>query len=144
MKPTDAVAELKRLLKAGERLGAPAPSSELTAFLNALAELNGNKPLTSSAKGSAKRPRVGRKRPEADVSKTIEELAQQLRNAFRNADEFEEVLARADTQGLTKPNVVQLFARTFQTQRKLPAGMKKSDLFNAFRRERINRVRTGA
>lgn len=75
------------------------------------------------------------------MSHTISDLAAKLRAAFDEATEFEQVLTDPLTQSLTKPNVALLYKETFKSERSLPNGLTKPELFNVFRRERINRVR---
>ncbi len=78
------------------------------------------------------------------MSKTIEELATKLRNAFESDSSFEAAINEPKVQKLSKPNVVTLFNRVFNTTRAFPKSLTKPDLFNAIRRERINRVRGGS
>lgn len=77
------------------------------------------------------------------MSKTIDELAQKLRDAFNSDDRFESALNDPRVQGLSKANVVTLYNRVFEEPRRLAKSMTKPEVFNAIRRERISRVRSG-
>lgn len=140
MRLEQAARELLELLKEAERLGAKAPSPELRAYLDAAAKRPVKEASTRTDSptlcGRTKRPRPG-----VDMSKTIEELATLLRDAFDSDTRFEQVLVRSETQNLSKSNVVTLYKKTFDSPRTLPKSMTKPELFNAFRRERINWVR---
>lgn len=141
MKPSDAAEEIFSLLEEGTALGARAPSPALKEFLVSLAERSVSESLTGTPNKPSKAHTKRRQRPGADMSGTIEMLAKRLRDAFASDSQFEEVLADESTQQLTKPNVVLLYQRTFDSSRVLPKTMTKPELFNQFRRERINRVR---
>ncbi len=75
------------------------------------------------------------------MSKTIEELAARLREAFENQASFETVLTAPETQGLSKANIVTLYNRVFGSEQPLAKSLTKPEILNAMRRERINRVR---
>lgn len=77
------------------------------------------------------------------MSKTIDELAAKLREAFASDSSFEEAINAPTVQKLSKSNVVTLFNRVFETSREFPKSLTKPDLFNAIRRERVARVRGG-
>lgn len=149
MKTSKAAQEINALLEWSVARGAPSPSVELRAFLNELALSPGlkkprKKAETKSGESSGNvAPRVGarRKPPEVDMSKTINELAQRLRDAFQNPASFETVLNDPSTQGLSKANVVTLFSRVFEPEQPLSKSLTKPEMFNAMRRERINWVR---
>lgn len=137
--------ELLELLRDGRRRGVREPSPELAALLVSLAKPSVNVSVGSGERSSsAARARVARprkKRAKIDMSHTISDLAAKLRAAFDEATEFEQVLTDPLTQSLTKPNVALLYKETFKSERSLPNGLTKPELFNVFRRERINRVR---
>jgi hypothetical protein len=150
MKTADAASQIIALLKEGAARGTRPPSAELLAFLTELAVSPGLKKPRKKAETKNKKsssgaaPRVGsrRKRPtEAEVSKTIEELAQKLRNAFENQASFESVLSAPETQALSKANVVTLYNRVFNPEEPLSTSLTKPEIFGAMKRERINRVR---
>lgn len=78
------------------------------------------------------------------MSKTIEELASRLRDAFQNQASFETVLRAPETQGLSKANIVTLYNQVFRPEQPLAKSLTKPEILNAMRRERINRVRGGS
>ena len=149
MKTREAAHQIIALLQEGATRGAPVASAELMAFLQELAESPGlKKPrnklstksrTTSPSSEPRARPRTPRK--EVDMSKTIEELAARLREAFGNQASFENVLNAPETQGLTKANIVTLYTRVFGADQRLSKSLTKPEILNAMRRERINRVR---
>lgn len=148
MKTSQAAQELITLLEEGVRRGLPAPSEELRLFLSELATCGGlkkpRKRKVTSGTGVSKgaKPRVGTrpKRPTgAEMAKTIEELAQRLRDSFESSSSFEAVLNDPQVQALSKANVVTLYSRLFEQP---PAkSMTKPEILSAMRRERINWVR---
>lgn len=149
MKTTQAAKEIIALLEEAVSRGASSPSAELRGFLDELALSPGLKKPRKKAETKSRRtssgsePRVGtrRKRPEVDMSKTIEELAARLRDAFENQSSFENVLSAPETQGLSKANIVTLYKRVFGPEQPLSKSLTKPEIINAMRRERINRVR---
>ena len=149
MTPKQAAKEISALLDEAEARGVHA-SSDVRAFLRELEASAGlKKPRKETATPSgqispgdsgsrvASRP----KRPVVDMSKTIEELAARLRDAFENSSSFETVLSAPETKGLSKANIVTLYNRVFQPEQPLPKSLTKPEILNAMRRERINRVR---
>jgi hypothetical protein len=149
MKTAEAAKEILALLEEGARRGVASPSADLRLFLNELSASGGlKKPRkvrklttkTGGSKGSTPRVGVRPKRPTGvEMAKTIEELANKLRDAFESAASFETVLNDPQTQALSKANVVTLYNRLFDQQ---PApSMTKPEIFNAMRRERINWIR---
>lgn len=144
MKPAQAAKEIEKLLREAERLGATPISAQLSSFLQELAACDGLKKKSTRRAGSSSPPRPPRARKdEAEVAKTIDELAAKLRGAFQSDERFEEVISRPEAQGLSKANVVVLYNRVFETKHKFPAKLTKPDLFEAIRKERIKRVRAG-
>ncbi len=151
MKPADAAKEILALAEASARLGGPAPSEALRTFLDELAVSPGLKAVrksTRTGKGDSASgaTRVGTRAKwstEAEMSKTIDDLARRLREAFNSDDRFESVLSDPQTQKLSKANIVTLYNRVFEEPRPLSKSMTKPDVFNAIRRERISRVRSG-
>jgi hypothetical protein len=75
------------------------------------------------------------------TAKTIEQLAAKLRETFMSDASFEAAVSEAAASNLSKENVVQLYNRLFDTNRKFSKALTKPDLFNAIRRDRIARVR---
>lgn len=151
IKPADAAKEILALAEASERLGGPSMSDALRDFVSEMATTSAAPAVKRAStigtrKSANKAPRVGarvKRITEADMSKTIDELAQKLREAFYSDDQFERVLTAPETQGLSKANVVTLYNRVFQEPRPISKSMTKPDVFNAIRRERISRVRSG-
>lgn len=150
MRTTDAARAIVALLEEGRRRGAPAPSEELRAFLAELSASPGlRKPVNrrrTPGTGISIRTasRVGartERATEADMAKTIDEMAQKLRGAFDSEERFETVLADPKTKKLSKAGVVTLYNSVFESPRPLARSMTKPEIFNAIRRERINRVR---
>lgn len=144
MTPAEAAKEITKLLQEAERRGMPAISADLHLFLQELAVCGGLKKKSTRRAGSSpsgRRPR-GRK-DEAEVAKTIDELAAKLKSAFQSDERFEEVISRPEAQSLSKANVVTLYNRVFETNHKFAAKLTKPDLFEAIRKERIKRVRAG-
>lgn len=143
MKPEQAAAEIITLLQEGERRGAPAPSAALTQFLRRLSESKNSATLAPQQSNKLQK-RVGSARArlsEAEMSSTIDQIAAKLRAAFPSDAAFEALITEPTVQSLSKPNVVALFNRVFDTSRTFPKAVTKPDLFNAMRRERISRVR---
>lgn len=75
------------------------------------------------------------------MAKTIEQIADKLRANFMSDTNFEAAMSEATECGLTRDNVVQLYNKLFDTERKFGKSVTKPDLFNAIRRDRIARVR---
>lgn len=151
MKPADAARELSRIVVASQRLGGPAPSPELQRFLADLAKASGldavKKTKTSEGRqkaGGASRVGSRAKRANgATMSKTIEQLAQKLRDAFQSDEQFERALADPEMQTLPKASMVVLYNCIFDEPRPIAKSMTKTEVFNAIRRERIARARSG-
>jgi FtsZ-interacting cell division protein YlmF len=151
MKPSQAAKEITSLAEASARLGGPEMSPELASFLEELAVSPGLKAVRKAKRkdqGSSMRkaPRVGarsKQHAESDMAKTIDELARKLRAAFHSDDQFESVLSDPEAQTLSKAAVVTLYNRIFEEARPIAKSMTKPEVFNAIRRERISRVRSG-
>ena len=151
MKIADISAELKRLLAEAKRAGV---SSELEGVVDKWLDVNSRSSLTlkqaetlltgSSApsktqRGARKPPKP--KRDPAAVSKTIEQIVATLSATFNNDMTFEASVKEAEDSSLTKDNVVAIYNQLFRTDKKFSKSVRKPDLFNAIRRERIARVR---
>lgn len=150
MTPSKAANEIIALAEELVRRGGPQMSPELREFVEQLGHTPGLKAVRKSkrtdGKDSADARRVGsraKRSTEAEMSKTIDELAQLLRDSFSSDDRFERALNDPRVQGLSKANVVILFKRLFDDSRPPPKSMTKPEVLNAMRRERISRVRSG-
>ena len=151
MKPSEAAKEIRELAADLKRLSGLDLSPELLAFLDELEVSPGLKAVRKSktpAVGSSpkKTPRVGarpKRDTEAEMSKTIDEIAKKLKDAFNSDDGFERALTDPQVQTLSKAHVVTLYNRVFEQPRPLAKSMTKPEVLNAFRRERISRVRSG-
>lgn len=151
MKPADAARELSRIIAASQQLGGPVPSAELQQFLLDLAAAPALRAVKKSKTSKPSQTRGGalrvgsrvKRASEATMSKTIEQLAQKLRNAFQSDEQFEQVLAGLEMQTLPKASVVVLYNRIFTEPRPIAKSMTKTEIFNAIRRERIARARGG-
>lgn len=149
MKTSEAARQIIALLEEGVTRGVPAASAELMTFLEELAQSPGlkksRKKLSTKSRttslGSEARVKPRKPPKEVDMSKTIEEIAARLREAFGNQASFETVLNAPETQGLTKANIVTLYNRVFGSEQRLSKSLSKPEILNAMRRERINRVR---
>lgn len=150
MKPSDAATEIHSLADELLARGGAAMSDDLRVFLAELSSIS-TLPVRKSTRSTARQSetktrRVGTspKRPsKAEMSKTIDELAKKLRETFNSDDSFEKLLSDPVVQGLSKANVVDLYKRVFDAPRPLAKSLTKPDVFNAIRRERITRVRSG-